>query len=168
MGGMDFMRAIRHLLHAPASRRFPPDTMQDIRQAITSGEKQHDAEICFAVEARLPLRSLLGGQRARARAEDVFGQLRVWDTTRKTGVLIYVLLADREMEIVADRGVSARLPAPAWDVVADQMRRHFQQDDWRGGALAGIKAMNALLARYLPPRPGGGHTISLPEQPIVL
>src|SRR5690242_12879117 len=164
---MDFMRGIRHLLHAPASRKFPPAVMQAIQEAITQGEKQHDGEICFAIEARLPLRPLLAGHRARARAEDLFGQLRVWDTPRRTGVLIYVLLADREMEIVADRGVSARLPGPAWDVVADLMRRHFQQDDWRGGALAGIKAMNALLARHLPPRPGG-HAISLPEQPIVL
>ncbi|HET6912505.1 MAG TPA: TPM domain-containing protein [Rhodanobacteraceae bacterium] len=164
---MDFMRAIRHLLHAPAGRRFPKDAMEEIQQAIAQGEKNHDAEICFAVEARLPLRSLLGGHRARARAEDLFGRLRVWDTARKTGVLIYVLLADRSIEIVADRGVAARLPGPAWNVVAEVMRKHFQQDDWRGGALAGIKAMNALLVRHLPPRPGG-HPNELPDQPIVL
>lgn len=161
------MRAIRHLLHAPASRRFPPGAMQEIRQAITSGETQHDAEICFAVEARLPLRSLLGGHRTRARAEDLFGQLRVWDTTRKTGILIYVLLADREVEIVADRGVTVRLPGPTWNLVAEVMCRHFEQDDWCRGALAGIKAMNALLARHLPAR-SGGHASQLPDQPIVL
>ncbi|HXS74137.1 MAG TPA: TPM domain-containing protein [Rhodanobacteraceae bacterium] len=164
---MDMMRGIRHLLHAPASRRFPKDAMQEIQQAIAQGEKQHDGEICFAVEARLPLRSLLGGHRARARAEDLFGQLRVWDTARKTGVLIYVLLADRSIEIVVDRGVAARFPPAAWDVVAQVCAKHFQRDDWRGGALAGIKAVNALLARHLPAVPGG-HANQLPDQPIVL
>ena len=164
---MDFMRAIRHLLHAPATRRFPKEAMEQIQQAIAQSERNHDGEICFAVEARLPLRSLVAGHRARARAEDLFGQLRVWDTARRTGVLIYVLLADRSIEIVADRGAATRLPGPAWEVVAQVMRRHFQQDDWRGGALEGIKAMNALLSRHLPPRPGGPAG-ELPDQPIVL
>jgi uncharacterized membrane protein len=164
---MDFMRAIRHLLHAPASRRFPPVAMEEIRQAITRGEKQHDAEICFVVEARLPLRPLLAGHHARARAEDLFGQLRVWDTARRTGVLIYVLLADRAVEIVPDRAAALRLPPRSWELIAQQMCKHFGEDDWRGGALAGIKAMNALLVRHLPPRPGG-HPGELPDQPIAL
>lgn len=164
---MDFMRGIRHLLYAPASRKFPPSAMREIQQAITQGEQQHDGEICFAVEARLPLRPLLAGHRARARAEDLFGQLRVWDTARKTGVLIYVLLADREVEIVADRGLMMRLPGPSWNLVAEMMCRHFEQDEWGRGALAGIKAINALLARHLPAR-SGGHAIRLPDQPIVL
>jgi uncharacterized membrane protein len=164
---MDFMRGIRHLLHAPASRKFPPAVMQAIQEAITQGEKQHDGEICFAIEARLPLRPLLAGHHARARAEDLFGQLRVWDTARNTGVLIYVLLADREVEIVADRGVAVRLPGPSWNLVAEVMRKHFEQDDWRRGALTGIKAMNALLARHLPAR-SGGHASLLPDHPIIL
>ncbi|HET9834864.1 MAG TPA: TPM domain-containing protein [Rhodanobacteraceae bacterium] len=161
------MRGIRHLLYAPASRKFPKPAMQAIQQAIIQGEQQHDGEICFAVEARLPLRPLLAGHRARARAEELFGQLRVWDTARKTGVLIYVLLADRAVEIVADRGLTVRLPGPAWDLVAEVMCRHFEQDDWRRGALAGIKAINALLARHLPAR-SDGHTSRLSDQPIIL
>ena len=141
--------------------------MDDIQQVIRQGEKQHEGEICFAVEARLPLRSLLAGHRARARAEDLFGQLRVWDTTRRTGVLIYVLLADHAVEIVADRGAALRLPPRSWDIIAQQMRKHFGEDDWRRGALAGIKAINALLARHLPAAPGG-HPNELPNKPIVL
>lgn len=164
---MDFMRGIRHLLHAPASRKFPEAAMQEIQQAIMQGESQHDGEICFAVEARLPLRSLLAGHRARARAEELFGQLRVWDTSRNTGVLVYVLLADREVEIVADRGLVMRLPGPSWNLVAEVMRKHFGEDDWRRGALAGIKALNALLVRHLPAR-ADGHTNRLPDRPIVL
>lgn len=161
------MRGIRHLLYAPASRKFPRPAMQEIEQAIMQGEKQHDAEICFVVEARLPLRPLLAGCRARARAEELFGQLRVWDTARNTGVLIYILLADRAVEIVADRGLIMRLPGPTWDLVAEVMCRHFEQDDWRRGALAGIKAMNALLARHLPVR-SGESPVHLPEQQIIL
>ncbi|MBS0431058.1 MAG: TPM domain-containing protein [Proteobacteria bacterium] len=164
---MDVMRGVRHLLHAPANRRFPPETMAAIQQAIADGERHHDGEICFVVEARLPLRSLLAGHLARARAEDLFAQLRVWDTARKTGVLLYVLLAERAIEIVADRGAAAHLPANTWDVVAEAMRKHFRQDDWRGGALEGIKAVNALLARHLPPVAGGPGN-ELPDQPIVL
>lgn len=161
------MRAIRHLLHAPASRRFPPAVMDAIQKAIQQGEKQHDGEICFVVEARLPLRSLLAGHRARARAEDLFGQLHVWDTTRRHGVLVYVLLADRAVEIVPDRGALLRLPPRSWEIIAQQMRKHFGEDDWHRGALAGVRAMNALLARHLPPRPGG-HPNELPDQPVVL
>lgn len=161
------MRPIRHLLFAPASRKFPRPAMEAIQQAIIQGEKQHDGEICFAVESRLPLRPLLAGHRARARAEELFGQLRVWDTARNTGVLIYVLLADREVEIVADRGLTLRLPGRAWELVAEVMCRHFEQDEWRRGALAGVKAINALLARHLPAR-SGAHTIRLPDQPVVL
>jgi len=163
---MDPMRGIRHLLHAPASRRFPPDAMAAIQHAIAEGERHHDGEICFVVEARLPLRPLLAGQSARTRAEDLFAQLRVWDTSRKTGVLLYVLLADRAIEIVADRGAARRLPGPAWDVVAQTMRKHFQEDDWHGGALEGVKAVNALLKRHLPTTPD--HANELPDQPIVL
>lgn len=164
---MDSMRFIHHFFHAPASRKFPADTMAAIQQAIADGEKHHDGEICFAVESRLPLRSLLGDHRARARAEELFARLRVWDTARKTGVLIYVLLADHAIEIVPDRGVLRRIPAPAWEVVAKVFGKHFQQDDWCGGALDGVKAVNALLARHLPPV-AGGNADELPDKPIVL
>lgn len=160
------MRFIHHMLHAPANRKFSADTMSAIQQAIADGENKHDGEICFAVESRLPLRSLLGAQRVRTRAEDLFAQLRVWDTARKTGVLIYVLLADRAIEIVADRGIAQHMPRPAWDVVAQVCAKHFQEDDWRGGALAGVKAVNALLARHVPPVADSAN--ELPDSPIVL
>ena len=91
----------------------------------------------------------------------------MWDTTRRTGVLIYVLLADRTVEIVPDRAATLRLPPRSWDIVAQQMRKHFGEDDWRRGALAGIKATNALLTRHLPAA-SGGHANELPDKPIVL
>ena len=163
---MNPLRWLKHLLHAPASRRFPPDVMQAIQNAIAEGERSHDGELCFAVEARLPPRFLLRDHAPRARAEELFAQLRVWDTEHRAGVLIYVLLADRSIEIVADRGVAARVPTPGWDGVTRVMQQHFVEDDWRGGALDGIHAVHVLLARFLPPTPGKRD--ELPDKPVLL
>lgn len=163
---MDATRWLHHLLHAPASRRYPPEAMAAIQQAIAEGEVRHDGELCFVAEAKLPMRFLISGRGARTRAEDLFARLRVWDTHRRGGVLVYVLLADRAIEIIADRGVGARVPTAGWDGVMRLMQEQFQQDDWTGGALAGIKAAHVLLARYLPPTPGKRD--ELPDKPVLL
>lgn len=151
---MDATRWLRHWFHAPASRAFPPEAMQEIQDAIARGEVKHDGEICFAVEARLPTRYLIGGRRVRARAENVFGDLKVWDTDRRTGILIYVLLGDYTIEIVPDRGVAARVPEGAWDRIIGAMIGQFRAEHWKEGALAGIEATHTLLGLYLPPGPG--------------
>lgn len=161
---MDKLRWLRHWLHAPASRAFPPETMHDIEQAITEGEVRHDGELCLVVESRLPARYLLGGRTIRARADSVFGDLKVWDTDRRTGVLVYVLLADHALQIVPDSGVVACTPAAAWDEISARISAEFQEDRWREGALAGIAAIHALLEQHLPPGPGRKHTASPPAQ----
>ncbi len=151
---MDKTRWLRHWLHAPASRAFPPATMDAIRDAIASGEARHDGELCFVAEARLPTRYLIGGRCVRARAESVFGELKVWDTDRRTGVLIYVLLGDCDIEIVPDRGVVARVPEGSWERIVGFMAEQFRREHWQEGALAGIEATHNLLELYLPPGPG--------------
>lgn len=151
---MDHVRWLRHWFHAPSSRAFPPETMQAIEAAIAAGEARHDGEICFVVESRLPTRYLLGGRRVHARAEEVFGDLKVWDTERRIGVLIYVLLGDYATEIIPDRGLVARLPEGAWEKVGAVMGERFLEGDWRQGALAGIEATHLLLETYLPPGAG--------------
>lgn len=151
---MDAMRWLRHWFHAPASRAFPPDAMQEIRDAIATNERKHDGEICFAVEARLPMRHLIGGRSVRARAEGVFADLKVWDTERRTGVLIYVLLGDYTIEIIPDRGVVARVPEGSWERIIGFMSERFRNEQWKDGALAGIEATHNLLELYLPPGPG--------------
>lgn len=151
---MDPTRWLRHWFHAPASRAFPPEAMQEIENAIARGEAKHDGEICFAVEARLPARYLLGGRRVRARAENVFGDLKVWDTERRTGILIYVLLGDYAIEIIPDRGVTARVPEGSWERIIGYMIGQFRAERWKEGALAGIEATHTLLGLYLPPWPG--------------
>lgn len=163
---MDAMRWLRHWFHAPASRAFPPGAMQEIQAAITRGEVQHDGELCFAVEARLPARYLLGGRRIRERAENVFGDLRVWDTERRTGILIYVLLGDYTIEIIPDRGVVARVPEGSWGPIIASMSEQFRKERWKDGVLAGIEATHKLLELYLPPGPGRRN--ELPDAPVVL
>ncbi len=128
--------------------------MQAIEQAIMAGEARHDGEICFVVEARLPARYLLGGRRVRARAENVFGDLKVWDSERRTGVLIYILLGDYTIEIIVDRGVTARVPPDSWDRIIGFMSDQFRQEHWKEGALVGIEATHNLLELYLPPGAG--------------
>ena len=163
---MDAMRWLRHWFHAPASRAFPADTMHAIQAAIAAGESRHDAEVCFAVEPRLPARYLLGGRSVRSRAESVFSDLRVWNTERRNGVLIYVLLADYVIEVVPDRGVAGKVPDPAWSHVTAVMCAKFRADAWKDGALAGIEAAHALLAEYLPPVAGKRDELS--NAPVLL
>lgn len=159
-------RWLRHWLHAPASRAFPPDVMREIEDAINAGEVKHDGEICFVVEARLPARYLVGGRRIRARAENVFGELKVWDTERRTGILVYVLLGDYTIEIIPDRGVAARVPEGSWERVIGFMSEQFRGEHWKEGALAGVEALHNLLELYLPPGPG--RRAALPDVTAVL
>lgn len=163
---MDAWRWLRHWFHAPASRAFPPEAMQEIQDAIARGEVKHDGEICFAVEARLPARYLIGGRRVRERAESVFGDLKVWDTERRTGVLVYVLLGDYTIEIIPDRGVMARVPEGSWERIVGFMAEQFRREQWKEGALAGIEATHSLLELYLPPGPGRHK--ELRNRPVVL
>lgn len=164
---MDKLRWLRHWFHAPASRAFPPEAMQEIQQAIADGEARHDGDICFVAETRLPARFLLGGRPVRARADSVFGDLKVWDTDRRTGVLVYVLVADHALELVPDRGVIASVPDGALARIAADMRMHFDEERWREGALSGIAAIHDLLATCLPPVPTRQHH-DTPHAPVVL
>ena len=117
---MDWLRMVRHLAMPPWRLRqvLPRPAMQAIETAIGASERTHGGQICFAVETALDLGPLARGQGARERALDVFAQLRVWDTEHNNGVLIYLLLADRDVEIVADRGIAVRV-APAVTLKAE-------------------------------------------------
>ena len=117
------MRWIRHLAASASVRRlFPQATLDAIHQAIAAGEKRHEGEVCFAIEQAMPWRDLARGRSARERAHDVFAQLRVWDTQHNSGVLVYVLVAEHAIEIVADRGIAARVDQQEWQKICDRMR----------------------------------------------
>jgi len=162
------MRWIRHFVaNARWRQAFPRAALDAIHRAISAGERRHEGQVCFALEQALPLRDLMRHRTPRDRAEDVFAQLRVWDTQHNCGVLIYVLLAERAIEIVADRGIAARVAPAEWQAVCERMRERFAKREYRDGALEGIEAVNAILARHFPagatPR-----TNELPDEPVVL
>src|SRR5690606_2593634 len=102
-------RLFRHLFAPSAARLFREESLQRIAEAVARGEATHTGETCFAVESALPLRAVLAGVDARERAEEAFSRLRVWDTAANNGVLVYLLLADHRIEIVADRGFRGRV-----------------------------------------------------------
>jgi uncharacterized membrane protein len=165
---MDYGRLLRHLATGErlVRRRFPESALRAIEAAIADGERRHDAEIRFAVEAALHPRAILRGVAPRDRAIAVFGELRVWDTEHNTGVLIYLLLADRDVEIVADRGVAARVAPAEWEAICRAMEVHLREGRYEGGAVSGIRATSDLLARHFPARgPSRGEQ---PDRPVVL
>lgn len=165
---MDLKRIMRHLSsgRAAARRAFPQSALDAIERAIRETEALHDGQIRFAVEAALDLAPLLAGQTARQRAIEVFSGLRVWDTEHNNGVLIYLLLADRDVEIVADRGIHARLGAETWEAICREMEAAFRNGQFEAGVLAGIRVVGEHLARHFPPR--GGKPNEMPDRPVVL
>ena len=105
------------MTHWQVSRAFPRKTLIAIEQTVKASETAHAGEIRFVVEGALHSTPLLDGQSARERALEVFSQLRIWDTEHNNGVLIYLLLADRDVEIVADRGIHSKLGTREWETI---------------------------------------------------
>ncbi len=165
---MQWKRLLRHLLADQWSvrRAFPPAAMRAIRDQIGAQEKRHNGELRFAVEAALPLPGLWRGQDARSRAVELFGQLGVWDTEHNSGVLIYLLLADQRVEIVADRGIHGKVGATAWESICGEMQRAFAAGHFERGVCAGVAAISDLLATHYPP--AGDDSNELPDEPVVL
>jgi uncharacterized membrane protein len=167
---MEIVRLLRHWFTTPRAvrRAFPETSLQRIREAIEASERTHSGEIRFAVEAALPTSYLRRDAPARERAVMMFSKLRVWDTEHNNGVLIYVELADHQIEIVADRGIHARVSAEAWRAIADTMRDRFRSEAFEEGALAAIQSVGALLASHFPLADGERNPNELPDTPMVL
>ena len=165
---MDWKRIARHLwIGAPERRsRFPAATLDRITAAVADAEKRHHGEIRFAVEASLRLGPLWRGMTARQRAIEAFAALGVWDTEANSGVLIYLLLADRDVEIVADRGVHAKVGAEGWEAICKTMEAEFRAGRFEAGILAGIAAVSRHLEVHFPRR--GDDVNELPDRPVLL
>ena len=161
-------RLLRHLFAPSARRLFPAERLQRIAAAIAESELRHSGEICFAVEAALPARAVLGGQQARDRALEVFAQLRVWDTDANNGVLLYLLLADHRIEIVADRGFDARVSAEQWRGVCQLIEERLRAGRSEAAVVDGVAAISELLARHFPRSAGDADRNELPDAPHVL
>lgn len=165
---MNIQRIVKHWLMTPwqVRRAFPGSTLNAIEQAIQASEAMHAGEIRFVVEGALDGWPLLKGQSARDRAIDLFSQHRVWDTEHNTGVLIYVLLADRAVEIVADRGIQARVEAQAWDKICRQMEAAFLQSEFEAGVISGVQTATGHLMQHFPA--DSPNRNELPDKPVVL
>jgi uncharacterized membrane protein len=165
---MNMKRIVKHLMATRwmVHRAFPVHTLTAIDKAIKESEAAHRGEIRFAVEGALHIEPLLQGQTARARAIDVFSQLRMWDTEHNNGVLIYLLLADRDVEIVADRGIHEKVGAQEWEGICRAMETAFRQGDFEGGVVRGIQEVTQHLIRHFPPI--GDDRNELPDKPVVL
>jgi uncharacterized membrane protein len=165
---MRISRLFSHLL-LPAwfvRRVFSRGDLAAIGDAITTCEKSHRGELRFVVESNLPMSALWHDLSPRARAEELFSALRVWDTAENSGILIYVQLLDRRVEILADRGIAARVPQAEWDAICREMEASFRQGEWRRGALQAVAHAGELLARHFPA--GESNPNELPDQPLVL
>src|SRR6188472_3845434 len=165
---MGIGRIGKHLLHHHwwLRRYFPPTVLAAIEAATKAGETTHSGQVCFVVEGALSGRPLFKNQPARARALDIFSQLRVWDTAHNNGVLIYLLLADRNVEIIADRGIDAHVGAAGWEKICIEMETEFRAGQFERGVIKGIEAVSRLLATHFPPQ-AGGHN-ELPDAPVVI
>ena len=162
-------RLFRHTLSPGwlARRAFRRDDLAAIENAVAAAEQSHRGELRFVVEGALPLAALWRGQSPRQRAAELFAQLGVWDTEENSGVLIYVQLVDRRVEIVADRGIAARVPQAEWEAICRDMEQAFRARAWRQGAVAAIAAAGRLLASHFP-LPATANPNELPDRPLVL
>jgi uncharacterized membrane protein len=169
---MQIGRLIRHAAatHWRTRMLFPAATLDAIEQAIARAEKTHAGEIRFAIETGLTPLHILSGMAPRARALEVFASLRVWDTEHNNGVLIYVQLADRAVEIVADRGFQGRVNPAEWEAVCRLMEEHFRAGRFDIGSIAGVDAIGNLLTRHFPPNLGrlSRSDNQLPDRPTLL
>lgn len=165
---VNFRRWLRHLFMPPWAwrRAFPRATLDAIEAAIRESETRHGGEIRFAIENSLPAFWVWRGMTGRKRALEAFSFLRVWDTEHNSGVLVYLLLADHDIEIIADRGIAARVDAAAWGAVAQAMETAFSQGEFEQGVLDGIRQISSLLATHFPPE--NNDPDELPDRPVIV
>lgn len=163
---MELARFIRHVFMSPlkARRAFGAETLDAIAREVGALEQSHRGEVCLVVEAELSSADLWRDLSSRDRARQVFASQGVWNTEENNGVLIYLLLADRKVEIVADRGV--RTTDAEWQAICRTMEEHFRAARFREGAIAGVREVSRLLARDFPP--DGRHRNELPDRPVVM
>lgn len=165
---MSLARIVKHLFATKwqVRRHFTEEVLAEIESAIREVESQHSGEIRFVVESGLDGEDLWHDRPPRHRALEVFSHLGVWDTAGNNGVLIYVLFADHDVEIIADRGIAARVSQPEWEEVCREIEAHYREGRFAQGSVAGIRGVGRLLARHFPGR--GADADELPNTPVLL
>lgn len=162
------IRFCAHLVSNPRQvrQRFSADAMRRIEQAIAASERTHSGEIRFVVEAGLHPYEILFNKTPRKRAIELFGRLNIWDTENNNGVLLYLLLADKDVEIVADRGIDRHVGYANWDVICRDMENLFKKGEYEAAVLQGIAEISMHLQRHFSPQESKDNEI--PNQPLVL
>lgn len=165
---MELGRILKHWRLSPwqVRRRFDRATLDAIERAIAASEQRHRGELRCVIEGHLSLLQLLRGVTARQRAGELFDQLAVGNTRERGGILIYVLLAERQVEIVADRGITAQVAQEEWDALCARMTRLFGEGRYRDGALAGIDGATQLLCAHFPARADNPNELG--DAPLIL
>jgi len=163
------LRLLRHrwLDETDSRRALGPEALSRIEQRIAQSEARHGGEIRVCVEAGLPLSYLWRDACPRERAVSLFGKLRVWDTEANSGVLIYLLLAEHQIEIVADRGIARLVPPGHWESIVHVMREAFRADRFEPGLLQAIEAVETLMLQHFPQVEGQGNPDELPNRPYL-
>lgn len=149
---MNLKRIFTHLCTPPwlLRRHLSRATLQRIEAAIAESERSHHGELRLVIEAVLPWREAIAGVTARERAIETFARERVWDTEHNSGVLIYLLLADRDIEIVADRGIHAKVGEAGWTEICTAMEQQLRVGAFESGIFEGLRAIGALLDQHFP------------------
>ncbi len=169
----NFQRFVKHLWldRSDTHRAIGPATLQRLREAVTASEHQHSGEIRIFVEAGLPLAYVLRNSPTthlvRQRALALFSELRVWDTAGNNGVLIYLLLAERKIEIVADRGLNDLVEEETWQALVARMRADFAVDRFEEGLMEALAAVSSMLTRHFPLARGQRRPNELPDAPVL-
>ncbi len=145
---------------------FSKQSLRNIEKAIAANEKLHSGEIRFVVEAGLDPLEIVFGKTPKKRAIELFGRLNIWDTEHNNGVLIYLLLADRDVEIVADRGIHHLVGDAGWERICHAMELRFRAGEFEAGVLEGIAAIGNELSQHFPPQ--GGQRNEIPNKPVVI
>lgn len=161
----------RWLSDMAAEHAIPPALLAKLAAQVAGSEAGHSGEIRIYVEAGLPLSYLWQpastAQITHERALVMFGKLRVWDTAQNNGVLIYLLLAERRIEIVADRGLNERVPAGTWSRMVETMSAAFKAGDFEGGLARAVREVSALLQRHFALLDGARNPNELPDEPVL-
>jgi uncharacterized membrane protein len=169
---MQFARLFRHSIatHWHTRLLFPKASRDAIEQAVVQAERSHHGQIRFVIETALHPHQVLGGVSAHDHALDVFSHLRVWDTAHNNGVLIYVQIADRHVEIIADRAFKDRVTDAEWAAVCRLMEQEFRAGRFQRGAIAGIEAVGQILSSHFPPlaTDSADDDADMPTGPILL
>jgi uncharacterized membrane protein len=160
-------RLLRHRWQDDSRRAISREVVERLTQRVAASEKRHSGEIRIHVEAGLPASYLMRDATPRERAVAMFGKLRVWDTQHNNGVLIYLLLAERAIEIVADRGLNSRVPAEEWPRVVQAMRGAFREGRYEDGLNQAVDAVTALLVAHFPLAAGDANPNELPDEPLL-